>query len=154
MRLLLAATLVACAHGYSCGAPPPLAAGTSRRAAATITMGSFDDMLAKTKKRDEERESAPAAPTATAVPAGKGSLASQMLDTVADAGVNRLFPAAAKLFGVQVDEEEAAAPPAPPSAEEVASAANAEVADIDARAQKGELSFKDFLTMGEAFAGA
>ena len=33
------------------------------------------------------------------------------------------------------------------------SAADREVADIDARAQTGELSFRDFLTMSEAFAG-
>ena len=32
-------------------------------------------------------------------------------------------------------------------------AADKEVADIDARAQTGELSFRDFLTMSEAFAG-
>jgi signal recognition particle GTPase len=32
-------------------------------------------------------------------------------------------------------------------------AANKEVSDIDARAQTGELSFRDFLTMSEAFAG-
>lgn len=149
--ILLAASLRG-VQSWSCGAPLPMQADARR--ASHLTMGAFDDMMAKTANKDEEkatpkkpRTAAAAAPTEP-----QGSLAQQMFNTVSDAGVNRLFPAAAKIFGIEVDEEaEAEASAASPSS--AADAANAEVADIDARAQSGDLSFNDFITMSEAFAG-
>ena len=151
--LCLAATLPA-AHAWACSATRPAVDG-GRRASAVV-MGSFDDMMAKTKQRDAERAEEAKKPRAPAAPASEGtSLAQQMANTVSDAGINRLFPAAAKLFGIEVDEEEdsAAAPAAASGPTDASAAAAAEVADIDARAQTGELSFTDFLTMSEAFAG-
>jgi len=101
-------------------------------------MGSFDDMLAKTKQRDEERLKAPAPEPE---PAGeKQSLAAQMLGTVGN------------LFNRDDDDAASDADPASPSAPSD-TGATALVADIDARAQTGELTFADFLTMSEAFAG-
>ena len=56
--LLLLAWAPWCA-AWSCAQPP--AVGMGRRAPAPA-MGSFDDMLAKTKKRDADRAAAPPTP--------------------------------------------------------------------------------------------
>merc|ERR1719324_936162 len=105
-------------------------------------MGSFDDMLAKTAERDEARGAAKVASRAAPASDGGGSLASQMFGTVKN------------LFGKDEEEEpgvvETTAASAPSAAMD---AAAREVADIDARAQTGELSFNDFLTLSEAFSG-
>ena len=114
---------------------------------ANVRMGAFDDMMAKTAKRDNDRATAAAAPPAPAVFESE-SLAQKMANTVSEAGGNKIFPAAAKLFGIEVDEEE-------DTAIDVVTGdgADAEVADIDQRAQTGDITFKDFLTMAEAAAG-
>lgn len=102
-------------------------------------MGSFDDMLAKTKKRDEERAATPAPP----LPSAGKSLAAQMFGTIKDS--------LSSLGGDSTDEDEAT--DSQDASTGTGSGADDVVADIDSRAQTGDLTFKDFLTMGEAFAG-
>ena len=75
----------------------------------------------------------------------ENSLAAKMFGTVAD-GLKGLADAA----GIGQDEEEA------PSAGDAGSApvsasGDAAAADLDARAQTGDLNFRDFMTMSEAF---
>ena len=70
-----------------------------------------------------------------------------MFGTVAD-GVKGL----AEKAGVNLDEEEESSEDSSSGSSGKGTSAESLVADIDARAQTGELSFKDFLTMSEAFA--
>ena len=123
-------------HAWTCGVQPLGVQQQHGRIAALTMAGSFDDMLSKVKSRDEGKAAAPAR---SQPPAQESkSLAEQMFGTVA------------KLFDGDEEEPEAEAASTGGS---TAKGAESEVADIDARAQTGELSFKDFLTMGEAFAG-
>jgi hypothetical protein len=133
VRSVAMLALLAPTDAYTCAVRPAVA---HRRAHRDATMGSFEDMLAKTKQRDEERAKAP--PPEPVAAGESQSLAAQMFGTVSN------------LFDRDDEADEDAAAPAAPSAE---AGADALVADIDARAQTGELTFTDFLTMSEAFAG-
>ena len=73
----------------------------------------------------------------------ENSLAAKMFGTVAD-GLKGLADAA----GLNKDDEAEAAAATAASPED---AANDVAADLDARAQTGDLTFRDFMTMSEAF---
>jgi len=135
MLATLLAVWAPVAFAWSCAHPPAITAGRQR--ASVAIMGSFDDMLAKTKKRDEERAATPAAPP----PLAGTSLASQMFGTIKDS--------LSSIGGDSTDEDDTTDSQDAPTG----SGADDVVADIDLRAQTGDLTFKDFLTMGEAFAG-
>jgi len=110
-------------------------------------MGSFDDMLAKTEKRDKDRSKKAAVQPLPA--SSEDSLAQQMFG-----GVAGLFKSDEEKAAEEAEAQAAAAEAQETAAKSAATAAaTREVADIDARAQTGELSFNDFLTMSEAFTG-
>jgi len=145
MSTLRASTVMLLAqqtHAWTCGVQPLTVQQHHGRVSALAMAGSFDDMLAKVKDRDEKAKNAPLPePAAPSVPAESGSLAGNMFSTVS------------KLFNRDGDDDEDDAEATSSPAGSTAQGAENEVADIDARAQTGKLSFKDFLTMGEAFAG-
>lgn len=148
MRSSLQVLLFVCvplAGAWQLATPPP--ATSIARRATRIQLGSFDDMLAKTAQKKENEAAAAVAPSPADADQGT-SLAAQMGRTLSDS-----FSGLASRFGQGDDDAKEEDAADKPEGSPVDSAVNAEVADIDARAQTGELSFKDFLTMSEAFAG-
>jgi hypothetical protein len=127
-----------CGHKYT---PPMHASHRSRAFAAPEMLSSFQDMMKKLQEEDEQKvESVPTPPPAAPV---EGSLAARMFGSVAD-GLKGIAEATG--LGSDEDEGATAGGSTRPFSEDE------KVSDLDARAQTGDLSFRDFLTLSETFA--